>query len=161
MQPRHPPRVTHLCSIRLTHGENAGKGQAISSLTHRIQAVRAEVGLSCVMVLLVLLAISGVWANNEPSTSQKDPLARQAYRVAAVHLVRRESGNVLPLKSAPFSPERATLLSDGKYLIALPYLISGVEETVRVRIAHTIVNCTVTSCDVDLPTAEAGGIIRK
>lgn len=123
-------------------------------LPHRIQvAVWAEAGLYCAMVLgVVLVAIVGVSANSESSagsfTSPKYQLARQAYRVAALQLAGRETGNVPVLNIAPFAPERAILLSDGRYAVSLPYLISGSEETPRVRIAHAIVNCTAKSCDV-------------
>jgi len=174
MELRRSPSVTHLCSIRLTHTENtvwrsARKVQAISSktlrqhcwfpsaevmhLTHRIQTVvREEAGPSGAIVLLVLLAISGVWAISEASagsfTSQKYRLAREAYRVAAADFARRESGSVRHLKIAPFSPERATPLSGGRYLVALPYLITEAEETARVQVTDITVNCTTKSCDV-------------
>jgi hypothetical protein len=123
-------------------------------LPHRTQvAVRANAGLYCAIVLVVVLAaIAGVSANSEPSarsfTSPKNQLARQAYRAAALHLGSRETGNGPLLNIAPFEPERATLLSDGRYAVSLPYLVSGSEETLRVRIAHAIVNCTVKTCDV-------------
>ena len=175
IQLRRSPSVTHLCSIRLTHTENtvwrsARKVQAISSktlrqhcwfpsaevmhLTHRIQTVvREKAGPSGAIVLLVLLAISGVWAISEPSarsfTSQEYRLAREAYRVAAADFARRESGSVRRyLKIAPFSPERATPLSGGRYLVALPYLITEAEETARVQVTDITVNCTTKSCDV-------------
>jgi hypothetical protein len=125
----------------------------VMHLTHRIQTVvREKAGPSGAIVLLVLLAISGVWAISEPSagsfTSQKYRLAREAYRVAAADFARRESGRVRHLKIAPFSPERTTPLPGGRYLVALPYLISEAEETARVQVTDIIVNCTSKSCDV-------------
>jgi hypothetical protein len=126
----------------------------VMRLPHRIQgAVWAEAGLYCAIVLVVvLIAIVGVSANSESSavsfTSPKYQLARQAYRVAASQLAGRETGNVPVLNIAPFALERAILLSDGRYEISLPYLISGSEETPRVRIAHALVNCTAKSCEV-------------